>query len=60
MTPAGGAYRPEKIWRALAAVTKEKTIAAHLANLERGKSALALCIETIDSKICIGKESRAI
>ena len=60
VTPAGGAYRPENIWRALAAVSKEKTIVAHLANLERGKSALALCIETIDRQVCIGKESRAI
>lgn len=51
VTPADEAYKPDKIWRALAAVSKEKTIIAHLAKLERGKSALVLCIETIDRQV---------
>lgn len=51
VTPARETNKPEKMWKALAAVSKEKRIIAHLAKLEQGKSTLALCIETIDSAL---------
>lgn len=48
LIPTTESFRPEKIWKALVAVNKEKRILAQLAKLEQGKSSLALCIETID------------
>lgn len=48
LVPKEETYRPEKIWKAVVAVSKEKRILAHLAKLEQGKSSLALCIETVD------------
>jgi len=48
VTPKGEDHRPERFWKALVAVSKEKRILAHLAKLEQGKSSLALCIETVD------------
>jgi hypothetical protein len=41
----------KKLWRAVFGLTKEKTILAHFAKLEQGKSTLALCIATIDSSV---------
>jgi len=49
ISTAAGDGRVRKLWNALDGVIKEKRILALLANLEREKSSLALCIEAIDS-----------
>lgn len=48
IVPKEEIHRPEKIWKAVVAVSKEKKILARLAKLEQGKSSLILCIETVD------------
>ena len=60
VTPARENYKPDRIWKALAAVSKEKRINACFAKLEQGKSTLALCIETIDRHVRHSKTSTAI
>lgn len=49
ISTAAGDGKVRKLWKALDGVAKEKRILALLANLEREKSSLALCIKTIDS-----------
>ena len=49
ISTAAGDGRARKLWKALDGVIKEKRILALFAKLEREKSSLALCIETIDS-----------
>jgi hypothetical protein len=49
ISTAAGDGKVRKLWKALDAMAKEKRILALLANLEREKSSLALCIKTIDS-----------
>jgi hypothetical protein len=49
ISTAAGDARVKKLWKALDGVTKEKKILTLFAKLEREKSSLALCIETIDS-----------
>ena len=46
---SAGGGRAKSIWKVLVGLTKEEKILAHFARLEQEKSALALCIETIDS-----------
>jgi hypothetical protein len=41
--------RAKKLWKAIDGMKKEKDILAHLDGLEREKSALTLCISSIDS-----------
>ena len=49
ISTAAGDGKVRKFWRALGQVAEEKRILALFANLEREKSSLVLCIETIDS-----------
>jgi len=49
ISTAAGDGKARKLWKALDGVAKEKKILALFANLEREKSSLALCIETIDA-----------
>ena len=49
ISTATGDGKARKLWKALDGVAKEKRILALFANLEREKSSLALCIETIDA-----------
>lgn len=49
ISTAAGDGKARKLWKALDGVAKEKRILALFANLEREKSSLALCIETIDA-----------
>ena len=46
---SAGGGRAKSIWKVLVGLTKEEKILAHFARLEQEKSALALCIETIDA-----------
>src|SRR2546429_665975 len=46
---SAGDGKAKGIWKALVGLTKKEKILAHFARLEQEKSALALCIETIDS-----------
>jgi hypothetical protein len=49
ISTAAGDGKVRKLWKALDGVAKKKRILALFAILEREKSSLALCIETIDS-----------
>jgi hypothetical protein len=49
ISTATGDGKIRELWKALDGVAKEKRILALFANLEREKSSLALCIETIDA-----------
>ena len=49
ISTAAGDGKVRKLWKTLDGVAKEKRILALLANLEREKSSLALCIKAIDS-----------
>ena len=49
ISTAAGDGKARKLWKALDGVAKEKRILALFASLEREKSSLALCIETIDA-----------
>lgn len=49
ISTAAGDGKAKKLWKVLDGVAKEKRILALFANLEREKSSLALCIETIDA-----------
>jgi hypothetical protein len=49
ISTAAGDGKARRLWKALDGVAKEKRILALFANLEREKSSLALCIETIDA-----------
>ena len=48
LTHSLGADRTTSVWKAMSGVAKEKKILEHLAKLEKAKTTLALCIETVD------------
>lgn len=60
VTPARETHKPDQIWKALVAASKEKKIFACFAKLEQWKSTLALCIETIDRHVLHSKTSTVI